>query len=486
MNKNCKRSKVLSVSLDEQREEFLKYEEELGDINNLPQSSSKIFKDISRALSFRISFKALYLSLKRNYNKIFDLNGENDNPSDSSCTSQISSERGSSNNESTIIINLDDESWAQVKPVIYYSARNDKHKVKSELNEKEKDKTKELNRKKKYNINLKRTLKNKEKDESYVEEELKNDFPKESILSEDPLLYENWRGLVVKTPQSKPTAIKNTNKPIHLLKNGNICSSGVKGIVLENTCAFDSLVQICAVGYVDRNCLMKAFDEKNSDFSKLVKALATNDYATNINATRTKVIEQYYYDKIEHNHVTVINCLSNISFSLDKILINDIPSVISCKKCSNKNCIQNLSQVHRYVSHMPLNILVLAESGISSIGEAAQAMLNLDLHENCTKLNDGLLCTGKLAISYQLTDFLIFELDDTDKINLDNIPRNLELQGMKFNILGVIEFKSHMRHYVAHCKRLDGRWERYDDLESKVSSTKNKEMFVHSIFYTVL
>lgn len=62
MSKNKKkRGKVLSVCLEEQKMEFVKYEDQLIDADFLPPPSSKIFLEIRKQLSCRMSVKALYL-----------------------------------------------------------------------------------------------------------------------------------------------------------------------------------------------------------------------------------------------------------------------------------------------------------------------------------------------------------------------------------------------------------------------------------------
>lgn len=129
-----KRGKVLSVSLDEQKIQFIKYREQLADLNNLPPTTSKIFQDISRQLSFRMSVKALYLSLKRNYHHFFDNNvstsSEAINSSQSSSTTEkkFSSNSNAEDNIQTVLFDVDSCTWDQIKPVIYYSARHDKNK----------------------------------------------------------------------------------------------------------------------------------------------------------------------------------------------------------------------------------------------------------------------------------------------------------------------------------------------------------------------
>lgn len=71
MSANRKRGKPLSVCLEDQRDAIKEFENKFSDVNNIPIASNKIYKDISKKLNFRMSCKALYLTVKRNYNYFF-------------------------------------------------------------------------------------------------------------------------------------------------------------------------------------------------------------------------------------------------------------------------------------------------------------------------------------------------------------------------------------------------------------------------------
>lgn len=134
-----KRGKVLSVCLEEQRSEFLKYEDHLKDENQLPSSSSKVFHDISKQLSFRMTAKALYVSLKRNFNYFFGEkidNQDRDEESDKDSGSSASADKRSTSSSSpdyetsinTIYLDVESSVWEQIKPVSRLIARHDKKK----------------------------------------------------------------------------------------------------------------------------------------------------------------------------------------------------------------------------------------------------------------------------------------------------------------------------------------------------------------------
>lgn len=71
MSVSKKRSKVRSVRLEDQLVAIKDYEDEFSDFNNLSALSSKVFQEIMKKLSHRMTFQAQYLSIKRNFAYFF-------------------------------------------------------------------------------------------------------------------------------------------------------------------------------------------------------------------------------------------------------------------------------------------------------------------------------------------------------------------------------------------------------------------------------
>lgn len=59
------------VMLCDQKEAFSKYKDYFAKENDLPSSSDQIFSTISKELQCRMSEKALYISLRRNFSYFF-------------------------------------------------------------------------------------------------------------------------------------------------------------------------------------------------------------------------------------------------------------------------------------------------------------------------------------------------------------------------------------------------------------------------------
>jgi hypothetical protein len=107
------------VQLNDQKEAFTKYKDYFTKKNDLP-TSDEIFTTISKELQCRMSEKALYISLKRNFTYFF---GSDNLCEDSSneITSQDESSRDCSNeadeessNHKVFNFNLDAYKWQQI------------------------------------------------------------------------------------------------------------------------------------------------------------------------------------------------------------------------------------------------------------------------------------------------------------------------------------------------------------------------------------
>lgn len=109
-------------------------------------------------------------------------------------------------------------------------------------------------------------------------------------------------------------------------------------------------------------------------------------------------------------------------------------------------------------------------------------------------------CRSLFQIQTTLSDVIIIDLqmirkEDTKRFSIDEAPQELELCGVKFRIIALIEFISDdaclqkngnnsIGHYVPHIKRINNIWENYDNGLNKVKdSNRKKKMEVHTLFY---
>lgn len=295
------------------------------------------------------------------------------------------------------------------------------------------------------------------------------DFRKESVFKCNPKLEENWRN---KTENQKTPRLAEKVKPrtrkneIEILPNGNICASGIENVVVKNTCAFDAILNALLVICTDYVNIFTFIISLNSAFSELVSALVHKDIAVNCIINRTEILKKNYQSTLKGN-IEFIDCACNVTFVLEKILIDDIFSATLSKVCSD--CKMSIT---KKVSIIPLNILILSDKGVASLNESATSMLASEVSD-CKNSN----CNGKVCTEYLISDYLIFfELDLS--VRLCDIPNELLLSDKIFELAAVVEFISNssggVGHYKTHCQRRNSVWECYDDMARKAVLVKSE------------
>lgn len=291
------------------------------------------------------------------------------------------------------------------------------------------------------------------------------DFNEESVFKSSPKLEENWRN---KTKNLNTTRliekIKPKTKEIEILPNGNICTSGIKNVVTTNTCAFDAILNallVICIDYINISIFITSMD---SAFSRLVSALVRKDVDVDCLKKRTEILQLYYKSTVQ-GHVKVIDCVCNVTFVLEKILIKDIFSATHSKTCSD--CEMHIT---RKVPILPLNILMISDNGVGSLNESASSMLAIEVSD-CKNTN----CTGKVFAEYFISENLIFfELDLT--LRLCEIPNELLICDKIFQLAAVVGFIPNFEgvgHYKTNCLRRNSQWECYDDMAAGAVPVKN-------------
>lgn len=149
-NKSC-------VPLQEQKQAFVKYQQYFKLKDDLPSPCDKIFHEISKDLQCKMSAKALYISLKRNYDNFFDSESlhavvSSDNSDSKSIVSKsvITEFASDSKEDSEGAIEDEDEvsrkhevftffldlyHWEKIQPITKYTVRN-KFQSKSKTSQK--------------------------------------------------------------------------------------------------------------------------------------------------------------------------------------------------------------------------------------------------------------------------------------------------------------------------------------------------------------
>lgn len=193
----------------------------------------------------------------------------------------------------------------------------------------------------------------------------KKEFSDESIFAENPSLNENWKGLG-SNKNKKPE--KKTMKYIPLLQNGNKTRSGIKDLILINTCAFDAVAQVfataCADGFVISTTV---FSNSTNNFCNFLKDILDNKKTKlDLYKNRPRLLENYF-DKKNLKTTTEVSCHCSAKYIFVKLLIDVIYSADLVENCTHVAC--PLNNVERNIVFLSL------DTKKTSISEAAASML---------------------------------------------------------------------------------------------------------------
>lgn len=307
-------------------------------------------------------------------------------------------------------------------------------------------------------------------------------------------LKENWRGLgnpsrnlkkknqrssFYAAPAPEIMYMNDSRKvEIPLIKNGNLikCTRVTKYynqmIMLANTCAYDSILQSLACAYCDSTEFNEYFTSASNEIrvfnciSTLIKCGPYNDF---LNA-RIELLQDIG-DKQTHINGTVnINCQSNITFAFEKICAG-LESAIESYVCSS--C--------KFQFVYKRKTVFLAEN------EAFQVQLEKRLMESvvCRSCNK----TVSLGVTYNNLLFMECELTD---ISLNELPVLLRLSKNYILRSAIVYVRlkatpDSIGHYFCVCRRNDGAWETYNDLNNKmhVASSTQRVFNIHSVMYSI-
>jgi hypothetical protein len=268
-------------------------------------------------------------------------------------------------------------------------------------------------------------------------------------------------------------------KYIPLLQNGSKTRSGIKDLILTNTCAFDAVTQVFAAASADGFAVSTTvFSNSTNNFCNFLKGML-DDKMTKLDLykNRARILENYFA-KQKLKTTTEVTCHCSATYIFERILIDVIYSADVNENCTNVSC--PLKSVTRKVSFLSL------DTNKTSISEAAASMLTEENNIVTCRRNN---CNGIRTFTYNLHNVVSFELNQNESRSLDEVPLNLKLKSKEYDIIGIIEYLpsgpnedlNSIGHYTAHCYRKN-KWICFDDLSNKTRRSKNN-MNMHCLVY---
>lgn len=321
-----------------------------------------------------------------------------------------------------------------------------------------------------------------------------------STLDEEDWRKKNPKSKIVSTSRRAIQSILNptvaATKSIILLKNGHL-SIGETSIQTIFTCPFDSLYAIIAAMYADFEEIKNKIDQHQPgcQFSGMVTLMFNNEKSLAVKQNsllrqRNKILKNIFEgsERITKfgSGLCSINCSANVNYIIPKALPGNLYSYTR-----KKHCLQCHDELVSNRCFVDINMENFARKTIQNLNECVLDTLISERSSTCP-------CGGLRKVTHtEFSSFIMIDLHLEDRIRettLKEIPQTMNILGVGFAIFGCIEFigddsevlnvDDQIGHYVSHIFRNNKRWERYDDMHSKITtSDTNGKLKAQILFY---
>ncbi|VVC44012.1 Hypothetical protein CINCED_3A021822 [Cinara cedri] len=247
---------------------------------------------------------------------------------------------------------------------------------------------------------------------------------------------------------------------------------------VNNTCAFDSVLQVIIVALKNNSSLQEAFKTSKNSFIKMAQYVIIHGWKDpQANELRINLLHEYLENdksRVKDFHGRLfLNCAISVPHVILHTFRND-PSCEEVSKCAN-GC-TNLPKKRAYVT-IPYKEL-LNENFDDLIAD----YLSLPVRP-CE------YCTSMVETKLEMTgSFMFFEVEDADSqkdIELKCIPQSFSItvceEKKTYKLRGIIHFirptaniqlstqlsKNPLGHYTAICPESRHLWAEYDDICNK-------------------
>ena len=191
--------------------------------------------------------------------------------------------------------------------------------------------------------------------------------------------------------------------------------------------------------------------------------------------------QPFYYKAAitENDKLVEINCFTAISSLFSRLIHKNNESLGSIS--IEKSCQNCQIQIKRTLPIVPLDL--------RSLNGDLKHLDNYILrrYENVTFCDQ---CSNQMIVVKKYGNILAFDVEPYDNFSraskICEIEEIIVMDEKNYELFAVIEHKQLGRHFIAHVRRLNNRWDTYDDLDTKVKSsvkTPNVFMYPFMVFY---
>lgn len=215
------------------------------------------------------------------------------------------------------------------------------------------------------------------------------------------------------------------NKPLRrkdqILLNGNKCkvvTLDKNPIFVQNTCAFDTIVEVFTTAYCNYSTFKLTVDASNSQIFSFVKKYATEGVSQSLYKKRAEILRSTY--PIENGYM---NCYGSLTSLLTSLLKND-PCLVTTKNCFKCGIIKEEKPTIDYFEELP-DINNFKQNFVEFLTKKIREISEEECH----------ICKSKVTVNKKLSGLLIFDVEDLFQVLISKFPDGVQIADMPDEIL---------------------------------------------------
>ncbi|XP_063972020.1 uncharacterized protein LOC135159857 [Diachasmimorpha longicaudata] len=272
--------------------------------------------------------------------------------------------------------------------------------------------------------------------------------------------------------------IKILNENVTILRTGNFLPNGFHspvirfngmGIMVQETCGFDSFVHILQYAALDDTNYRKILESSTNGLSVFTINFLKEGLTKSNLLRRFNLLSKFYSLRQAKRATTLDPYILNVKDTLTNIWRYFYTDPVAHRRasCDNKAC--------SYERTRPLYDLAVDHNVIRINGfkEGMKSAIEISRWSKCKRAG----CNGNIHEQLDCGHTVFVELDVRDftrysngkgprqlQCKLADLPDELNL-GQMYRLIGVIDFEAHWTHFVAYCRRLSISWLQCDDMK---------------------
>lgn len=283
-------------------------------------------------------------------------------------------------------------------------------------------------------------------------------------------------------PEMKEANFNRNVFPIGILENGAAKEVNMdkKKYVTENTCAFDSIIQVAQTSYVDSEKFKEIIDASSLPIANFIESVIKKGINAKTYEERARLLSKNLTTVELQNGVNLIKSNRSIT-AIAQIFFEQEPSWKSLAEC--QECGVNIPRTEVIVE------FVICRKQIDHLENLVEDFLTGEIICSCEE--------GKLQKSETSpTHFMVRLIEDGNEEDIEmalllgDIPKSLKTINQKYFLRGVIGYRAkdflHYEgkgYYTAFCYRSVNCWEEYDNRKRKKKGCKESTKVRASLIY---